>query len=145
MISVKLLFNFIEITLWHVCSPVNLLCTPFNNNTSRGLFLCFIRKTAIQTFVFKPSCLSSSVIWFNKSFLFLAKFFSSNPPLLKKSGNYRINSGTSCSEDTNFCWSSSRCCDTKHVHISSSIRFWKVLLSHHKNQRFFPFQNLSET
>lgn len=41
MISVKLLFNFIEITIWHVCSPVNLLCTPFNNNTSRGLFLCF--------------------------------------------------------------------------------------------------------
>ena len=35
VISVKLLWNFIEIALWHGCSPVNLLHifrTPFHNN-----------------------------------------------------------------------------------------------------------------
>ena len=37
-----MLCNFIEITLWHGCSPVNLLNnfrTPFPENTSRGLLL----------------------------------------------------------------------------------------------------------
>ena len=41
-ISIKLLCNFIEITLWHGCSPVNLLHifrTPFLKNTSGGLLL----------------------------------------------------------------------------------------------------------
>ena len=41
-ISVKLLCNFIEITLWHRCSPVNLLHifrTLFPKNTSLGLLL----------------------------------------------------------------------------------------------------------
>ena len=40
MISIKLLCNFIEITLRHVCSPVNLLHTfrrTFPRNTSGGL------------------------------------------------------------------------------------------------------------
>ena len=40
VISVKLQSNFIEITLRHGCSPVNLLCifrTPFPKNTSGGL------------------------------------------------------------------------------------------------------------
>ena len=38
-ISIKLLCNFIEITLWHGCSPVNLLHifrTPFYKNTLRS-------------------------------------------------------------------------------------------------------------
>ena len=42
MISIKLLCNFIEITLRHGCSPVNLLHifrTPFPKNTSGRLFL----------------------------------------------------------------------------------------------------------
>ena len=42
MISVKLLCNFIEITLRHRCCPVNLLHifrTPFPKNTSGGLLL----------------------------------------------------------------------------------------------------------
>ena len=42
MISVKLLGNFNEIALWHVCSPVNLLHifkTPFSKNTSWWLLL----------------------------------------------------------------------------------------------------------
>ena len=42
VISIKLLWNFIEITLWHGCSPVNLLHIfriPFYKNTSRGLLL----------------------------------------------------------------------------------------------------------
>ena len=37
VISLKLLSNFIEFTLWHGCSPVNLLHifrTPFPKNTS---------------------------------------------------------------------------------------------------------------
>ena len=41
-ISIKLLCNFIEITLWHGCSPVNLLHifrTPFLKSTSGWLLL----------------------------------------------------------------------------------------------------------
>ena len=44
VISIKFLWNFIEITLWHGCSPVNLLHIfriPFYKNTSRGLLLTF--------------------------------------------------------------------------------------------------------
>ena len=42
VISIKLLCNFIEITLRHGCSPVNLLHifrTPFPRNTSGGLLI----------------------------------------------------------------------------------------------------------
>ena len=42
-ISVKLQSNFIETTLRHGCSPINLLHifrTPFPKNTSEGLLLC---------------------------------------------------------------------------------------------------------
>ena len=42
VISIKLLWNFIEITLWHGCSPVNLLHifrTFFPKITSGGLLL----------------------------------------------------------------------------------------------------------
>ena len=42
MISIKLQSNFIEITLWHGYSPVNLLHifrTPFPNNVPKGQFL----------------------------------------------------------------------------------------------------------
>ena len=42
VISIKLLCNFIKITLWHGCSPVNLLHifrTPLLKNTSGGLLL----------------------------------------------------------------------------------------------------------
>ena len=41
-ISIKLQNNFVEIKLWHGCSPVNLLHilgTPFPKNTIRGLLL----------------------------------------------------------------------------------------------------------
>ena len=41
-ISIKFLCNFIEIVLWHGCSPVNLLHslrTPFPKNTSGRLLL----------------------------------------------------------------------------------------------------------
>ena len=45
-ISIKLLCNFIEITIWHwCCSPVNLMHifrTPFYENTSGGLLLNFL-------------------------------------------------------------------------------------------------------
>ena len=59
-ISIKLLYNFIKITLWHGCSPVNLLLnfrTTFLKNTSGGLLL-------------KESAVLSS------------KFFLGNPTLL---------------------------------------------------------------
>ena len=46
VISIKILCNFIEITLRHGCSPVNLLYifrTPFSKNTSGRLLLnCFV-------------------------------------------------------------------------------------------------------
>ena len=50
-ISIKLQNNLIEITLWHGCSPVNLLHifrTSFLKNNSGGLILyMFIRKTSM--------------------------------------------------------------------------------------------------
>ena len=45
VISIKLLCNFIEITLRHECSPVNLLRifrTPFSKNTYGGMLLSII-------------------------------------------------------------------------------------------------------
>ena len=42
--SIKLLCNFIEITPWHGCSPVNLLLifrTPFSKNTSGWLLMIY--------------------------------------------------------------------------------------------------------
>ena len=42
-ISIKLQRNVIEITLWHGCSPANLLHifrAPFPKNTSGGLLMC---------------------------------------------------------------------------------------------------------
>ena len=60
-ISIKLLCNYIEITLWQGCSPVNLLHvfrTHFAKNTSKGLLLFDIilndisdMKTIINHFV----------------------------------------------------------------------------------------------
>ena len=49
VISAKLFCNFIEITLRHGCSPVNLLHTrrtPFPKNTSGGLLLSFSIRTS---------------------------------------------------------------------------------------------------
>ena len=43
VMSITLLCNFIEIALWHVCSPVNLLHiskTPLPKNTAGWLLLC---------------------------------------------------------------------------------------------------------
>ena len=42
VISIKLLCNFIEVTLWYGCSPVNLVHIfkiPFPENTPGGLHL----------------------------------------------------------------------------------------------------------
>ena len=51
--SIKLLCNFIEIALWHGCSPVNLLHisrAPFPKNTSGCLLLCLsISADILQT------------------------------------------------------------------------------------------------
>ena len=47
VISIKLLCNFIDITLWHACSHVNLLHifrTSFSKNSSGWLLLLFIEK-----------------------------------------------------------------------------------------------------
>ena len=52
MTKCDLLCNFIEITLRHWCSPVNLLYilrTPFPKNTSKGLFLEQFLKGRIRT------------------------------------------------------------------------------------------------
>ena len=49
----KLLCNFIEITLWHVCSPVNLLNisrTPFYKKASGRLILQLSHKAPFKSF-----------------------------------------------------------------------------------------------
>ena len=51
VISIKLLCNFIEITLRHACSPVSLLHIfriPFLKNTSGRLLVNIIRKTLVK-------------------------------------------------------------------------------------------------
>ena len=51
VISIKLLRNFIETTLWHGCSPVNLLHifrTPFTKNTSERLLLNSFKKVLVR-------------------------------------------------------------------------------------------------
>ena len=46
VISIKLQSNFIKITFWHGCSPVNLLQTPFTKNTfGRLLLYVSLRRT----------------------------------------------------------------------------------------------------
>ena len=71
-ISIKLLSNFVEITLRHVCSPVNLLRifrTPFPKNTSGWLLLktpCFLKNISFRLCLkFSATQLSSSseVFW----------------------------------------------------------------------------------
>ena len=71
-ISIKLLSNFTEITLRHVCSPVNLLRifrTPFPKNTSGWLLLktpCFLKNISFRLCLkFSATQLSSSseVFW----------------------------------------------------------------------------------
>ena len=62
MISIKLLCNFIEITLWYGCSPVNLLHifrTPFTKNSSAWLLLNFGR------FVKELNTFFKGLIWFS--------------------------------------------------------------------------------
>ena len=54
MISIKLQNNFVEITLWHGCSPVSLLHifrTLFAKNTSWGLLMhtCFTKWICFRT------------------------------------------------------------------------------------------------
>ena len=71
VISIKLLCSFIEITLWHVCSPVNLLhifWTLFYKKTSGGLLLNYI-KTDIFFRIFRPgrrkeSFLKTNIFYF---------------------------------------------------------------------------------
>ena len=51
--KVALLYNFIEITLRHGCSPVNFLPifrTPFLKNISGGLFMQYVRSVQNQGF-----------------------------------------------------------------------------------------------
>ena len=71
-ISIKLLSNFVEITLRHVCSHVNLLRifrTPFPKNTSGWLLLktpCFLKNISFRLCLkFSATQLSSSseVFW----------------------------------------------------------------------------------
>ena len=53
VILIKLQSNFIEIALWHGCSPVDLLYifgTPFSKNTSQGLLL-YLKVSALTLFV----------------------------------------------------------------------------------------------
>ena len=69
VILIKLLCNFVEITLWHGCSPVNLLHifrTPFCRNTSEWLPLFFIKKNS------QGSCLVKTDVWWQN--LALGKF-----------------------------------------------------------------------
>ena len=63
VISIKLLCNFIEITFWHGCSPVNLLHisrTPFSKNSSVQLLLTILLYLLL-TLHFVPQTLSKKL------------------------------------------------------------------------------------
>ena len=73
VISIKLLCNFIEIALWHGCSPVNLLNifrTTFSKNTSGWLLLKTHTNQSIQQAfdtastktIYKPSKAAAEII-----------------------------------------------------------------------------------
>ena len=56
-IPIKLLYNFIEIALWHGCSAVSLLHifrTPFLKNTSQGLLVMFLTRWSLTLFAVTP-------------------------------------------------------------------------------------------
>ena len=76
MISVNLLCNFIEITLWHGCSPVNLphiSRTPFSRNTSGWLLLYYVPcTTSAYPFVIIQSCIINYLI----SIIIFVAFFN---------------------------------------------------------------------
>ena len=64
VISIKLQSNFNEITLWHGCSPVNLLHifrTPFSKNTSGRLLLYFV----LSYFIIVPPEGNPSLLYFS--------------------------------------------------------------------------------
>ena len=73
-------FIFIEITLWHGCSPVNFLHifrTPFLKNTSRWLLLFFFSMflSIVEFYVF-ISCVGLYILMTNHClFLFIYLFF----------------------------------------------------------------------
>ena len=80
-LSFPLLFKFIEITLWHGCSPVNLLhifSTPFSWNTSEWLLLHFkfkklwssvYRTVLVKQYISKTHCF----IWYGVLFIYWCK------------------------------------------------------------------------
>ena len=77
-ISIKLLCNFIEITLWHGCSPLNLLHifrTTFHRKTSGWLLLfssCYIIFCIMKTENFKNRNQTINItrdIWWRKKCL----------------------------------------------------------------------------
>ena len=84
VISIKLLCNFIEITLRHGCSPVNLLQifrTPFRKNISVWLLLFFsfdwiwkVSKLLNILYFWQFYFYFSSGICFDNLFLYLFKF-----------------------------------------------------------------------
>ena len=64
VISIKLQSNFNEITLWHGCSPLNLLHifrTPFSKNTSGRLLLYFV----LSYFIIIPPEENPSLLYFS--------------------------------------------------------------------------------
>ena len=81
VISIKLLYNFVEITLRHGCSPVNLLHifrTPFPGNTSGRLLLL------IYTVIFCVRCIiigiTSKSIFFKCTNKSHKKILNNNSP-----------------------------------------------------------------
>ena len=64
-ISIKLFCNFLEIALWHGCSPVNLLHifrTLFNENTNGGLLLT-LGKSSMSIFLISRLILKLLIIY----------------------------------------------------------------------------------
>ena len=72
MISTRSLHNFIEITLQHDCSPVNVLHifrTPFPKNTSGQLHLAFLRNVFFFNLKYGRSIRSdATALYFLKGF-----------------------------------------------------------------------------
>ena len=84
LISIRLLWNFIEIILEHGCSPVNLLLifrTPFHRNTSGELFLSIYIFPQKFSMVWRKILLNVSK-FLNCELIWKLNQFSTNVPLL---------------------------------------------------------------
>ena len=136
----KLLCNFIEIVLWHGCSPVNLLHkfrTPFLKNTSEGLLVMFLARwsrtlfavTPLKRFFSQPCFqLYNTLSHYESRWWFLVYFISTENGIKKGKYSNEIRIFTFLREQMNDLF------DVKDVYILKEI--WQMVIWSEGNLMF---------